>query len=178
MNGAKMVSPKRDLQKKDWRVLYKVAILTISDKCSEGLREDETGKVVSDIIKGLPADIVSQDLVSDEPEQIKEKLVLYCDELKVDLVLTNGGTGLGERDNTPEVTKETIEKEIPGIPEVMRAEGLKKTPRAILSRGVAGLRKKTLIINLPGSPKGAKESLEAIMPALAHGLDMIEGKEH
>ena len=158
--------------------MYKVAVLTTSDKCSKGQREDKTGKIVQEMIKELPADIVKYDLIPDEPEIIKEKLIGYCDDLKVDLVLTDGGTGFTARDFTPEATREIIEREVPGIPEAMRFEGFKKTNRAMLSRGIAGIRKKTLIINLPGSSKGAKESLEAIIGGLAHGLDMILEKEH
>jgi len=158
--------------------MYRVAVLTISDRCSQGQCQDETGKVVQEIVKGLPSEIVEYDLVPDEQGLIEEKLVKYCDQLKVDLVLTDGGTGFSERDITPEATKSVVEREAPGIPEAMRFEGLKKTKRAMLSRGIAGIRKKTLIINLPGSTKGAKESLEAIMSELAHGLDMIAGKKH
>ena len=109
---------------------------------------------------------------------IKEKLIDYCDNLKVDLVLTTGGTGFTARDFTPEATREVIEKEVPGIPEAMRTLCLKFTKRAMLSRAIAGTRGKTLIINLPGSTRGAKESLEAILDGLGHGLDMLVGKEH
>lgn len=109
---------------------------------------------------------------------IKEKLINYCDNLKVDLVLTNGGTGFTARDFTPEATREVIEKEVPGIPEAMRTSCLRFTKRAMLSRAIAGIRNKTLIVNLPGSSQGAKESLEAILEALPHGLDMVLGKEH
>ena len=158
--------------------MYKVAVLTTSDRCFAGQREDKSGKIVQEMIIGLPAEIVQYDLTPDEHELIKEKIIYYCDVLKVDLVLTDGGTGFTARDNTPEATRAIIEREVPGIPEAMRSEGFKKTPRAILSRGIAGLRKKTLIINLPGSTRGVKESLEVIMPGLAHGLDMILEKEH
>lgn len=157
---------------------YKVTVLTISDKCSMGQREDKSGKIVQELIKQLPAEIVKYEVIPDEPELIKKKLVDYCDNLKVDLVLTNGGTGFTARDFTPEATKEIIEREVPGIPEAMRVSCLAVTKRAMLSRGIAGIRKKTLIVNLPGSSKGAKESLEAVMDGLAHGLDMLKEKEH
>lgn len=158
--------------------MYRVAVLTISDKCSKSQREDKSGKIVQELIKNLPAQVVKYEIIPDEPEMIKAKLIDYCDELKVDLILTDGGTGFTERDNTPEATQEVIEKEVPGIPEAMRTECLKITKRAMLSRGVAGIRGRTLIINLPGSSKGAQESLEAVLTTLPHGLDMIAGKEH
>lgn len=157
---------------------YKVAVLTISDKCSKGQREDKSGKIVQEFIKNLPGEVIKYEIIPDEPDMIKERLINYCDNLKVDLVLTNGGTGFTARDFTPEATKEVIEKEVPGIPEAMRVECLKFTKRAMLSRAVSGIRGKTLIVNLPGSASGAKESLEAILEGLPHGLDMIAGKEH
>lgn len=158
--------------------MYRVAVLTISDKCSQGQREDKSGKIVQELIKQLPAEIVKYEIIPDEPELIKQKLVDYCDNLKLDLVLTDGGTGFTARDLTPEATKEVIEREVPGIPEAMRVSCLAVTKRAMLSRGIAGIRKKTLIVNLPGSSKGAKESLEAVLDGLAHGLDMLMEKEH
>jgi len=158
--------------------MYKVAVLTISDKCSKGQREDKSGKIIQELIKPLPGEVISYEIIPDEPEMIKERIVYYCDTLKADLVLTGGGTGFTARDFTPEATKEVIEKEVPGIPEAMRVECLKFTKRAMLSRAVAGIRKKTLIINLPGSSKGAKESLGAILEGLPHGLDMLAEKEH
>ncbi|MDP6685555.1 MAG: MogA/MoaB family molybdenum cofactor biosynthesis protein [Candidatus Omnitrophota bacterium] len=157
---------------------YTVAVLTISDKCSKGKREDTSGKIVQEVIKNLPGEVVKYEIIPDEPEMIKERLKNYCDELKVDLVITDGGTGFTARDRTPEATKEVIEREVPGIPEAMRTLCLGITKRAMLSRGIAGLRKKTLILNLPGSTRGAKESLEAILEGLGHGLDMVLEREH
>lgn len=158
--------------------MYTVAVLTISDKCSNGQREDKSGKIVQELVKGLPGEVVKYEIIPDEPALIKEKLIDYCDVLKVNLVLTDGGTGFTARDFTPEATKEVIEREIPGIPEAMRVECLRLTKRAMLSRAIAGIRGKTLIVNLPGSSRGAKESLEAILEGLPHGLDMILEREH
>ena len=118
------------------------------------------------------------EIIPDEPKIIKERLIFYSDTLKVDLVLTTGGTGFTARDFTPEATKEVIERDVPGIPEAMRTECFRLTKKAMLSRAVAGIRGKTLIINLPGSSRGAAESLEAILGGLAHGLDMIAERQH
>ena len=158
--------------------MYRVAVLTISDKCSKGQREDASGRVVRELLKNPPWEIVKYEIVPDEPAMIKERLIDYCDNLKVDLVLTDGGTGFTKRDRTPEVTQEVIERFVPGIPEAMRVKCLNASPRAMLSRGIAGIRGRTLIINLPGSTKGARESLEAIIGTLPHGLDMLAEKEH
>ncbi len=157
---------------------YKVAVLTISDKCSRGEREDKSGKVILELLEDHSFEVVKYEIVPDEPDTIKERIIDYCDISRVDLVLTTGGTGFGPRDFTPEATREVIEKEVPGIPEAIRIESLKFTRRAMLSRAVAGIRGRTLIINLPGSSKGAKESLEVVLDVLPHGLEMIEGKEH
>lgn len=158
--------------------MYRVVVLTISDKCSRGERQDESGKVVCELIRPLPAELIKYEIVPDEPQAIKQKLTGYADQLKADLVLTTGGTGFTSRDFTPEATREVIQKETPGISEAMRCLGLNFTKRAMLSRGISGIRGKTLIINLPGSTKGAKESLESVMEALPHGLDMILDKTH
>lgn len=157
--------------------MYRIAVLTISDKCSRGEREDRSGKVVQEMAGRLGM-VEIYEIIPDEPEMIKERLINYCDNMKVDLVLTTGGTGFTPRDLTPEATLEVIEREVPGIPEAMRMECFRFTKRAMLSRGIAGLRGKTLIINLPGSLKGAKESLEVILDGLPHGLDMVLGREH
>lgn len=158
--------------------MYKVAILTISDRCSRGEREDVSGKIIQGLIKNLPLEVVKYEIIPDEVDIIKAKLIDYSDKLKVNLVLTDGGTGFTPRDLTPEATMAVIDKEVPGIPEAMRSECFKSSPRAILSRAVAGMRGRTLIINFPGSPKAVKESLEVIMDIIVHALDMIAGKEH
>lgn len=158
--------------------MHTAAVLTTSDLCSKGQREDTSGKTIQEIIKKHNFQVTSYEVVSDDLEMIKKKLIHYCDNLKVDLVLTTGGTGLTPRDITPEATKTIIDRDVPGIAETMRLEGYKVTKRAVLSRGISGLRGKTLIINLPGSPKGARESLEAILDILPHGMDMIANLPH
>lgn len=157
---------------------YKAAVLTISDRCSRREREDVSGKVIADMLRSLALEIARYEIVPDEPEIIKAKLIDYADNLKVDLVLTTGGTGFTPRDNTPEATKAVLDRDVPGIPEVMRMECLKYSRRAMLSRAVAGLRGKTLIINLPGSSKAVKETLTVISDILIHALDMVYGKDH
>lgn len=153
--------------------MIKAAILTLSDKGSKGEREDRSGPAIKELLKGIGADVEYYEILPDERELIVKKLIEYAS--KVDLILTTGGTGLSPRDVTPEATREVIEKEIPGIPEMMRIEGIKKTPRAILSRSVAGVRGKTLIINLPGSPMAVKENLEVIMDVIPHAIEKIKG---
>ena len=150
-----------------------VAVLTLSDKGSKGEREDASGPMIREMLKSIDAVVKYYDILPDEKELIKEKLIEYGK--LVDLILTTGGTGLGPRDVTPEATIEVIERQIPGIAEAMRIEGLKKTRRAMLSRAVAGVRGKTLIINLPGSPKAVKENLEIILGVLPHAIEKIKG---
>lgn len=151
---------------------YTLSIITVSDKGSKGEREDISGRVIEEVMSPL-FEIVSYTIVPDEKEKIKEAILSNVN--RVDLILTNGGTGLHPRDVTPDATLEVIEREVPGIAEAMRAEGAKKTKTAILSRAVAGIKGKTLIINLPGSPKAVRESLEAIIDAIPHALDKIKG---
>ena len=157
---------------------FKAAVLTSSDRCSRGEAADESGKLAAGLLRTVGAVIVAGAVVPDEPEAIKARLLSYCDELKADVVITTGGTGFGRRDVTPEATAQVIERAIPGLPELMRAEGLKKTRKAALSRGIAGIRGDTIIINLPGSPKAVKESLEAVLDLIPHALEMLRGGGH
>jgi len=149
------------------------AILTLSDKGSKGEREDSSGPLIGEMLKGIDAQVKYNDILPDEKDLIKEKLIQYCD--LVDLVLTTGGTGLSPRDVTPEATLEVIERQVPGIAEAMRIEGLKKTRRSMLSRAVAGVRGSTLIVNLPGSPKAVRENLKIIVDVLPHAIEKIKG---
>lgn len=152
---------------------YKAAVITVSDKGSKGERVDTSGPALCGILKENGMEVVYTSIVPDEIEIIKDELTKCADELKVALVLTTGGTGFAPRDITPEATKAVIERETPGIPELMRAESMKITPRGCLSRNAAGIRKRTLIINLPGSEKAARENIAAVIGSIGHGLDML-----
>jgi molybdenum cofactor synthesis domain-containing protein len=154
---------------------FTVGILTASDKGFRGERPDLSGQVIREMIGDLEGEVVRYEIVPDELGVIKENLIHFADNDHLDLVLTTGGTGLGPRDVTPDATLEVVEKLVPGIPEAMRMESMKKTNRAMLSRAVAGVRHRTLIINLPGSPKAVKECLEVILPVLNHGLEILKG---
>lgn len=158
--------------------MIRVAVLTASDRCFKGEYKDESGKIIIDMINENVGCVVQYDVVPDEQPMIEEKLISYCDEMNVDFVFTTGGTGLGSRDVTPEATRNIADKIIPGISEFIRLEGLKKTKNSILSRGVSVMRKRTIIINLPGSPKGVMESLMAIVDIIPHASDMIKGGGH
>ncbi|HHY78274.1 MAG TPA: MogA/MoaB family molybdenum cofactor biosynthesis protein [Clostridiales bacterium] len=155
---------------------FNVGIITVSDKGSRGERTDESGPVIEELLKPAGGIIKKYIIVPDEKEEIKKAMIEMSDMMKLDVVLTSGGTGFSPRDVTPEATLEVIEKNVPGIPEAMRAESLKITPKAMLSRAVAGIRNRTLIINLPGSPKGVRESLNVILPALKHGIEILRGE--
>ncbi|WBW99503.1 MogA/MoaB family molybdenum cofactor biosynthesis protein [Oceanirhabdus sp. W0125-5] len=156
--------------------MIKAAILTISDKGSKGERVDGTGPVIRKILEDNEYKVEYYKIIPDEMKEIEKELKYLSDNLKIELVLTNGGTGFSERDVTPEATRNVIEKYVPGIGEVMRGKSLEITPKAMLSRAIAGIRKKTLIINLPGSPKGAAENLGFVIPALKHGIEIMVGK--
>ncbi|MEY8000606.1 MogA/MoaB family molybdenum cofactor biosynthesis protein [Clostridium sp. Mt-5] len=155
--------------------MIKTAVITISDKGSQGKRIDKTGPEIENVLDKSKYNIAYYKIIPDEMEDIEKELCYACDELKVNLVLTNGGTGFSSRDVTPEATLKVIEKNVPGVAEAMRTKSLEITPKAMLSRAVCGIRKKTLIINLPGSPKGAVENLQFILPALPHGIDILMG---
>jgi len=150
-----------------------VAVLTLSDKGSRGEREDLSGPAIGEMLKGIGAEVAHYEILPDEKEMIKAKLVEYS--RKVNVIFTTGGTGLSPRDVTPDATIEVIDREIPGIAEAMRAEGMKKTSRSMLSRAVAGVRGQTLIINLPGSPKAVKENLGVILDIIPHAIEKIKG---
>ncbi|MBI4823161.1 MAG: MogA/MoaB family molybdenum cofactor biosynthesis protein [Nitrospirae bacterium] len=149
------------------------AILTLSDKGSKGKRMDESGPIIRNMLKGIGFEVKHYKILPDERNLIKNALIKYSK--KVSLIITTGGTGLSPRDVTPEATKEVIDKEVPGISEAIRLYGVKKTKRAMLSRGVAGIRDKTLIINLPGSPKAVKEGMTAIIDVIPHAVEKLRG---
>jgi len=155
--------------------MFKVAILTISDRGSKGEREDSSGPLIREMVKDLPAEVIYYEIIPDEKEIIIEALKKSADQLKADLILTTGGTGLSPRDVTPDATLKVIEREVPGFSEAMRAESLRKTPHAMISRAVCGIRGSSLIVNLPGSPKSVKENLSVILPALPHALSKLMG---
>ncbi|TYO94753.1 MogA/MoaB family molybdenum cofactor biosynthesis protein [Desulfallas thermosapovorans] len=156
--------------------MFNVAILTMSDKGARGEREDRSAGVIRELMAQQGWTVAGYRVIPDDYDTIVESLIDLVDRGQHDLILTTGGTGFGPRDNTPEATRAVIHREAPGLAEAMRLESLKKTNRAMLSRAVAGIRHRTLIINLPGSPKGVRECLEAVLPALPHGLEILTGR--
>lgn len=154
----------------------KVAIITVSDKGSKGEREDLSGKLIEDTITSKGMKVVLKTIIPDEYDAISTRIVDAIEKVRADVVLTTGGTGFSHRDVTPEATKAVVDREAPGLAEIMRSESYKITPRAMLSRGTSGIRGQSLIVNLPGSPKAVKESLEIIMPILPHGIEVLRGE--
>ena len=153
----------------------KVGVITVSDRGSRGEREDASGEVIRKMVRGLGAEVAFSTIVPDEREEIKRALLRGADEMGLDLMVTTGGTGGSPRDVTPDATREVIEWEIPGFAEAMRMAGLKKTPHAMISRALCGVRGRTLIVNLPGSPKAVREGLEVILPAIPHTIAKLRG---
>lgn len=155
--------------------MFSAAVLTMSDKGSRGEREDVSGKLLAEMIAGISGKVEIYEVIPDDRQLIEEKLCYFADQLGVDLIATTGGTGVGPRDVTPEATRAIIDKEIPGMAEAMRLAGMQKTPLAMISRAIVGCRGKTLIINLPGSPKGVRENLDAILKAIPHAVEKLKG---
>ncbi|MBA7640963.1 Molybdopterin adenylyltransferase [subsurface metagenome] len=158
--------------------MIKIAILTVSDSCAQGQREDISGQEIKTMLDKDRFEIFEKKIVADNREAIANELKYFSDKAGIDVVLTTGGTGLGPRDVTPEATASVCERIVPGLSEIIRIRGWKKTESAVLSRGIAGIRNKTLIINLPGSPKGVRESLEIILDVLPHAVQMMLGDGH
>ena len=154
----------------------RAAVITASDACSRGEREDSSGAALMELLEASGAEVVEKRILSDELEPLVQALTDLAARNDINLILTTGGTGLGPRDNTPEATLQVIEREAPGIAEAIRAESLKVTPMAMISRGVAGVASGTLIVNFPGSPKAVRESFAVIKPVLAHAVDLLAGQ--
>ena len=156
----------------------RAAVLTVSDRSARGEREDESGPVLAELLREAGATVVAQEVISDELEPLAGRLRELADRGDVNLVMTTGGTGLAPRDNTPEATRAVVEREVPGLAEAMRAETLRQTPTAMLSRAVCGTRSGALVVNLPGSPKGVRECFAVIRPVLAHAVAQLAGRDH
>lgn len=154
----------------------RAAVITASDACSRGERADESGAALVELLELSGAEVVERRVLSDDLEPLVQTLEEFAAREDINLILTTGGTGLGPRDNTPEATLQVIEREVPGIAEAIRAESLKVTKMAMISRGVAGVASGTLIVNLPGSPKAARESFSVIKPVLVHAVDLLAGR--
>ena len=154
----------------------RVAVITVSDACSSGERNDESGQTLAQLLKESGAEIIGSKILSDDLEPLSAALREFADRSDVNLIITTGGTGFSPRDNTPEATLAVIERAAPGLSEAMRMETLKHTPMSMISRGVCGIRSGTLIINLPGSPKGVRESFAVIKPVLNHAIALLAGK--
>jgi len=159
-------------------VKIRAVAITLSDRCARGEQEDESGAVLAELLRGMGAEIVAQEILSDDLEPLADRLRAFADRPDVNLIVTTGGTGLSPRDNTPEATRAVIEREVPGLAEAMRMETVRLTPTAMISRGVCGVRSGALIINLPGSPNGVRECFAVVAPVLSHAVALIAGKPH
>jgi molybdopterin adenylyltransferase len=157
--------------------MFLAGIITVSDKGSQGKRQDLSGPAIAEMLAGAAIDIKQTLIIPDEVDQIQKAIIQFADVEKLDLILTTGGTGVSPRDLTPDATLKVIDKEVPGMAEAMRAASSKITPHAMISRAVAGIRGRCLIINLPGSPKGARENLAVVLPALSHAIEKIKGDD-
>ena len=155
----------------------RAAVVTVSDRCARGEQKDESGAALADLLQEAGAEVASREILPDDPGPLAERLRALADGGEVNLILTTGGTGLAPRDRTPEATRAVVEREAPGLAEAMRAETLKQTPTAMLSRGVCGVRGSTLIVNLPGSPKGVRECFAVIAGVLPHAVAQLEGRD-
>jgi molybdenum cofactor synthesis domain-containing protein len=156
--------------------MFNLGIVTISDKAWQGERVDQSGQVIRDVFSAVDCQVVEYEVIPDEIDIIAQKLVQWADKGGVDVIITTGGTGLGPRDVTPEATLSIVDRVVPGLAEMMRAQSFSITPFSMLSRAVAGVRKRCLIINLPGSPKAVRECLEVILPAISHATEIIKGE--
>jgi molybdopterin adenylyltransferase len=154
---------------------FKTGVLTISDKGSQGLREDESGEIVAAMLEAQGFPVLSREIIPDDRQQVVDTLIKWVDRNGLSLIITSGGTGLSPTDVTPQAMEKVIDFQVPGMAEAMRAASLKKTPHAMISRAMAGVRKTCLIINVPGSPKGARENLSVVLPALNHALSKLAG---
>lgn len=156
----------------------RAVVITVSDRCARGLAQDESGPALVKLLQEMGAKIVDAIVVPDDLEPLTARLCAYADDAEVNLVITTGGTGFSPRDNTPEATRAAIEREAPGLSEAMRIETLRQTPMAMISRGVCGIRSRALIVNLPGSLQGVRESFAVIKPVLPHAVALLAGKPH
>ena len=157
--------------------MFNAAIITVSDKGSQGKRQDLSGPAIAEMLAGAAIEVKHTLITPDEIDRIRKAIIQFADVEKMDLILTTGGTGVSPRDLTPDATLKVLVKEIPGMAEVMRITSMKITPHAMISRAVAGIRGHSLIINLPGSPKGAMENLAAVLPAIPHAIEKIKGDD-
>ena len=157
--------------------MFNAAIITVSDKGSQGKRQDLSRPAIAEMLAGAAIEVKHTLITPDEIDRIRKAIIQFADVEKMDLILTTGGTGVSPRDLTPDATLKVLDKEIPGMAEVMRIASMKITPHAMISRAVAGIRGHSLIINLPGSPKGAMENLAAVLPAIPHAIEKIKGDD-